>query len=105
MSRSTPAILALPPQATKALAAFGEHLRIARQRRGESLRSWSSRCGISVPTLQRLEAGDPSVGMGAYATVLWLVGKAQTLSQIAQPQSDEEALTREIERTTRRRRR
>ncbi len=65
----------LPASAAKALRDFGENLALARQRRKESLRAWASRMSVSVPTLIRMEKGDPSVGMGVYATELWLMGR------------------------------
>jgi len=36
---------------------------LARLRRKKSLRDWAKPIGVSVRTLQRLEAGDPGVGM------------------------------------------
>ena len=49
----------LPPQAVEALRALGANLALARARRREPLRDWAKRIGVSVRTLQRLEAGDP----------------------------------------------
>ena len=37
-------------------------LAVARLRRKESLKTWAQRMGVSVTTLQRLEAGDPGGG-------------------------------------------
>jgi hypothetical protein len=105
MSKPSEAAASLPPQAKRALAKLGEDLKIARERRGESLRSWATRAHVSVPTLQRMEAGDPTVGMGVYATVLWLLGRAPSLAQLADPQADIQALSLDIERSSRTRRR
>ncbi|QJC54828.1 hypothetical protein HC248_00090 [Polaromonas vacuolata] len=44
--------------------------------------------GISVATLLRLEAGEPSVSLGVLATALWLVGRDQTLATLAKPKED-----------------
>ena len=63
MSKSSPSLADLPPQAGSALARLGEHLALARVRRSESQRQWAARMGISVPTLIRMERGDASVGM------------------------------------------
>lgn len=103
MSKPSNASAALPPQAQRALSKLGQDLRIARERRGESLRAWAARASISVPTLQRLESGDPTVGVGVYATVLWLAGKVQHLAEIADPQHDVQALSLDIARSDRRR--
>lgn len=82
----------LAPQAAESLKALGENLALARLRRKESLRDWAKRIGVSVRTLQRLEDGDPGVGMGIYAAALWLMGRAQALPDLADPASDRGAL-------------
>ena len=58
----------MPPVAQEALRRLGENLAIARVRRKESQRLWAQRLGVSVPTLIRLEQGDPRVSAGIYAT-------------------------------------
>lgn len=45
----------------------GDTMDEAMLRRRESLRTWAKRMGVSVATLQRLEAGDPSVSVGIVA--------------------------------------
>ena len=82
----------LPQQAVQALKELGAHLALARVRRKESLRQWSKRIGVSVRTLQRLEDGDPGVGMGVYAAALWLMGRADALPSLADPSLDRSAL-------------
>jgi transcriptional regulator with XRE-family HTH domain len=86
----------LPPQATVALHELGQNLALARLRRRESLRSWAARVGVSVRTLQRLEAGDPGVGMGVYAAALWLMGRAEALGALADPALDRGALELDV---------
>jgi transcriptional regulator with XRE-family HTH domain len=92
MSKSTQHNDWLPPQALEALRALGDNLALARVRRGESLRAWALRIGVSVRTVQRLENGDPGVGMGVYAAALWLVGRADALPALADPAEDRGAL-------------
>jgi transcriptional regulator with XRE-family HTH domain len=104
MSKASLALKTIPDGALLALEALGENLRIARERRGESLRSWALRLSVSVPTLQRMEGGDPSVGMGTYATALWLCGQHKSLAALADPASDSEAQEIEIVRASSRRR-
>ncbi len=86
----------LPPQALTALREFGDRLAIARVRRKESLRSWAKRIGVSVRTVQRLEDGDPGVGMGVYVAALWLIGRADALPDLAEPSLDRGALERDV---------
>jgi hypothetical protein len=78
----------LPAQAQAALRELGAALAVARVRRHESLRGWAQRIGVSVRTLQRLEAGDPGVGMGVYAAALWLIGRADAMAALADPALD-----------------
>ena len=79
-----------------ALYELGENLSLARQRRDESLRSWSLKMNVSVPTLVRMEKGDPSVGMNAYAAALGLLGLQAALTDIASPKNDISAMERDI---------
>lgn len=51
---------------------------------------------MSIPTLIRLEHGDPGVGSGIVATALWMLGHAQALPELADPAKDRGALDREV---------
>lgn len=86
----------LPPQAVVALHELGANLALARVRRKESLRSWAKRIGVSVRTLQRLEDGDPGVGMGIYAAALWLMARTDALPALADPALDRGALELDV---------
>lgn len=103
MSKQSIAAKTLPPDAAQALATLGEHLALARVRRNESQRQWAARLGVSVPTLIRMERGDPSVSMAAYATALWLLGLSGALSTIASPENDLRALEADVGAASRRR--
>src|SRR5258705_7995742 len=98
MSKPSNANFILPAPAVRALKKLGADLRVARERRDESLRSWAARMNVSVPTLQRAEKGDPSVGMGVYATALWLLDKSIQLGELADPRTDEKALALDMMR-------
>jgi transcriptional regulator with XRE-family HTH domain len=93
----------MPPAATQALRGLGENLAIARVRRRESQRAWAKRLGVSVPTLIRLERGDPGVGAGIYATALWLIGRVATLPGLAAPGDDRGALESDVREAVQRR--
>jgi len=95
----------LPAAVDRALKDLGANLALARQRRKESQRSWASRLAVSVPTLIRMERGDPSVGMGVYATALWLMGRHTALPDMAAPAQDLNALEQDIEAVRQRGRR
>ena len=80
----------------KRLEKLGADLAVARLRRKESLKTWAQRMGISVPTLQRLEAGDPGVGIGIVVTALWLIQRDGALAQLAAPELDQGAIELDI---------
>jgi len=91
MPKTARALLQLPPATAGAIEKLGADLAVARLRRKESLRSWAQRLGVSVATLQRLEAGDPSVGIGIVATALWLIKRDGELRHLAAPEHDQGA--------------
>ena len=92
MPKTARALLQLPPATAAAIEKLGADLAVARLRRKESLKTWAQRMGVSVPTLQRLEAGDPAVGIGIIATALWLIQRDGELGKIAAPEHDQGAI-------------
>jgi transcriptional regulator with XRE-family HTH domain len=103
MSKASDALATLPPVVAQALRQLGENLAIARVRRKESQRTWAKRLGVSIPTLIRMEQGEPGVAIGIYATALWLMGRAQALPELAEPKHDQGALELDVRRATKRR--
>ncbi len=96
MTKASSALTQLPPSTVAALEQLGSHLAVARLRRKESLKTWAKRMGISVPTLLRLEAGEPSVSVGVLATALWLIGRDSMLATLATPKEDQGALELDV---------
>lgn len=96
MKKSTKALQQLPPATLGAIQKLGADLAVARLRRKESLRSWAKRLGVSVSTLQRLEAGDPGVSIGILASALWLINRDGELGQLAAPEHDQGALEMDV---------
>lgn len=96
MSRSSAAASSLPAQAVLSLRKLGENLRTARKRRNQSLQAWAARMQVSIPTLSKMESGDPTVGIGVYATAIWLAGGLPALADVASPASDLAALEAEV---------
>lgn len=78
------------------LAKLGVDLRTARIRRKQSLSLWAERLQVSIPTLRKMESGDPSVSMAVYATALWLIEKINNMGDIAAPATDDAALSGEL---------
>jgi transcriptional regulator with XRE-family HTH domain len=96
MTKASTALSQMPPSTLAALAHLGADLAVARLRRKESLKTWAKRLGVSVPTLLRLEAGEPSVSVGVLATALWLIGRDTALGTLATPKEDRGALELDV---------
>lgn len=96
MPKTARALQQLPPATVAAIEQLGADLAVARLRRKESLKTWAKRMGVSVPTLQRLEAGDPGVGIGIVATALWLLNRDGELRNLAAPEHDRGAIEKDV---------
>ena len=85
----------LPIPARHALRKLGQDLRDARRRRRIPVALAAERASISRTTLVKIEKGDPGVAMGIYATVLFVMGMAERLADLADPKND--AVGRQLE--------
>lgn len=61
----------------------GEDIKLARLRRKLSTEQLAERAGISRSTLWLIEKGTPSVAMGAYLQVLFVLGLEKNLLKVA----------------------
>ena len=86
----------------RALAKLGADLSRARRRRQFSQASFAERCGISVPTVKRLEKGDPGVGIEYLARALYVLGELPRLETIIDTRDDELGLALMDERLPKR---
>jgi len=96
MPKPARAIQQLPPSTIAALDKLGADLAVARLRRKESLKTWAKRMGVTVPTLLRLESGDPTVSLGIVASALWLLQRDDELGKLAAPEFDRGAIEMEV---------
>ena len=80
MSRRTTIIM---PSSQKILKELGENMRLARLRRKLSTEQVSERANISRKTLWNIENGSPSVAMGIYCQVLFVLGLEKDLLKVA----------------------
>ncbi len=76
----------------RSLKKLGLDLREARLRRALPASVVAARAFTSRPTLQRIEAGDPGVGIGLYAAVLQALGLLDGLTDLADARADETGL-------------
>jgi hypothetical protein len=51
---------------------------------------------VNLKTVQRLEKGDPGVGIGIVAGALWILGLDRRLGDLVAPESDTIGLQEEI---------
>jgi transcriptional regulator with XRE-family HTH domain len=73
----------LMPSAERVLKTLGANIRLARLRRKLSTEQVSERAGISRATLWHVEKGSPSVAMGIYCQVLFVLGFDKDLIKVA----------------------
>jgi transcriptional regulator with XRE-family HTH domain len=71
------------PSVQRLLAELGENLRLARLRRGFSMKLVAERAGMSPTTLRSIERGQGGVTLGAYANVLHTLGLQGDLALVA----------------------
>lgn len=86
--RVSKAQAALPLPVRRALKKLGADISIARRRRGITVALLSERAFINRKSLARVERGDAGVSMGVYASVLFALGMADRLGDLADPAHD-----------------
>ena len=96
MARASQSVRALPSVAVDQLQRLGRDLAIARKRRHMSLREMADRMMVNIKTVQRLEKGDPAVGIGILAAALWILGMHRRLGDLVSPETDATGLQEEI---------
>jgi DNA-binding XRE family transcriptional regulator len=87
----------VPIPVTRALRKLGHDIRDARRRRRIPVAVLAARASISRMTLNKIEKGDPGASLGAYATVLFALGMADRLADVADPRHDTVGLALEEE--------
>jgi transcriptional regulator with XRE-family HTH domain len=71
------------PKNRKLLDTLGENIKLARLRRKLSTEQVSERAGIGRMTLYKIEMGNPSVALGSYLQVLFVLGLQNDIAIIA----------------------
>lgn len=87
MGRSA-ATSSLPSAAVQALKSLGRDIAVARRRRKLPQRLLAEKMMVNVETVQRLERGDPTVGLGIVASALFVFGLVRRLGDLAAPATD-----------------
>ncbi len=92
----------LSPRVRRALLKLGADISLARRKRGLTELMMAERLGVARGTYQRLEKGDPTVSVGAYAMALFVVGLGTPLADVADAQTDEAGLALDAARVPKR---
>jgi DNA-binding XRE family transcriptional regulator len=98
MARASRAASGLPPQSQRAIAQLGKNIALARRRRKIPQRLMAERMLVSVQTVQRLEAGDPTVGLAVLASALHVIGMTARLAELVAPESDRTGISEDLAR-------
>jgi len=93
-------ILARPVR--RSLRKLGHDISIARRKRRLTIAMMCERLGVSASTFGRMEKGDPTVYVGAYAQALFVLGLGSPLGEVADQRTDETGLLLEIEQLPKR---
>jgi transcriptional regulator with XRE-family HTH domain len=71
------------PKMKRILENLGSNIKLARLRRKLSAQQVSERADISRPTLSAIEKGKPTVSIGLYLQVLFVLGLAEDILKVA----------------------
>lgn len=75
--------LVILPKNQRVLTTVGENIQLARLRRKLSAEQMAERAGISRKTVGNIESGSPSVSIGSYLQVLFILGLEKDLLSLA----------------------
>jgi transcriptional regulator with XRE-family HTH domain len=78
--KSTPILL---PKNLKILQELGEQIQLARLRRKFSAEQMAERTALGRKTIYNIEQGSPSVAIGSYLQVLFVLGLEKDLTMVA----------------------
>lgn len=78
----------LPIPALRALQKLGLDINHARRRRRISIELIAERAGLSKATISKVEKGDLTASIGAYSVVLFVLGLADRIKEIADASHD-----------------
>jgi transcriptional regulator with XRE-family HTH domain len=92
----------LPTHVRRSLTKFGGDLSVARRKRRLTVAMMCERLGVSKSTWQRMEKGDPTVAMGAYAQALFALGLGTPFGDLVDQRNDEQGLLLDVERLPKR---
>jgi len=88
MSKYSLATQSLSSECSALLKQLGDRIRFARKRRSMSMHELAARMMAAPKTVQRLEHGDPGIGLGMLLTALMCLGLEKDLGRVAAMETD-----------------
>jgi len=70
-----------------ALTHLGQRLKTARLSRNDSQKNFAWRIGVSIPTLQNMEQGKPTVAIGTWVKALNVLDRLDDLDHLFAPEA------------------
>ncbi len=96
---ATNALTSRSPHAVEqALKRLGGNLKVARLRRGLTVRQAAEKIGTGVRAVGDAEKGKPSTSVAVYVALLWLFGLLADVELLADPGRDAEGLSLALRR-------
>lgn len=92
MVAQNPLLQAPPYPVEQALKHLGENLRVARVRRKLTILEAAHKIGTGPRAVMDAEKGKPSTSVGVYVALLWAYDLLTPLSELANPNTDEQGL-------------
>jgi DNA-binding XRE family transcriptional regulator len=81
-------VIHLPIPVMRAMKKLGSDINSARRRRRVSMALMAERAGCSRFTISKVEKGDPTASMAAYASVLFVLGMTERLGDLVDSKWD-----------------
>ena len=92
----------LPLSVRRSLAKFVDELLVARRKRTLTASVVAERLRVSRATYTRIEKGDPSVALGAYAQALFVLGFGAIFGDVIDQRKDDHGLLLDADRVPKR---
>jgi hypothetical protein len=86
--KTSKAHTSLPIPVKRALQKLGADISVARRRRCIPTTLMAERAFVDRRSVVRVEKGDPSVSLGIYATILFVLGMEKRLADLVSPAND-----------------
>ncbi|WP_420965314.1 XRE family transcriptional regulator [Bradyrhizobium sp. B120] len=77
------------PLVVRALAKLGRDISLTRRRRRIAAEDFAQQMGVSRATLHRLERGDPGIALNILTMAMFVLGRLNAVSELADPMKDD----------------